>query len=232
MPNIECTICPSYLRCPSGMTAQDIKSMVNLLQNIFLILDDNGIDYFIFASAFDEYEFPWSTIKNNAALRSPLMDLWNSIYPRIRSGYDCETVVNIYCQGCNLPDSNWCGDLKEWDSSCCSSKCIFVAQSCNNKEIEKIQTIKDGSNLNGIIFPWLMFSDTRLPTSGDYPYLPPVHWESRGCLSESHDGQYGYIDKNGDFWVWDKMHDDHWDVINLKTKNHKRVTSKGKILKG
>ena len=197
-----------------------------------MLLDDNRIDYFIFASAFDEYKFPWSTIVDNATLRSPLMDLWISISHRTRPSYDCETVVNIYCHGCNLPDSNWCGDLREWNNSSRISKYIFATLSCSNTAIEKIPIIKESTNFDNIKFPWLKFSAHKLPTSGEYPYVPPVHWESRRCLSESHDGQHGYVDKNGDFWVWDKMHDDHWDVINLKTKNHKGVTTQGEILKG
>ena len=230
MSKTECTICPSHLCCPNGSTLADVENMARALQHIFLVCDELEVEHFIFDSAFDIENFPWSTIFDDKRLCVPLMELYQLIERELRKSQSTVTISNKYCDNCNLPESNWCGDLKTWMQSLICQKCIFVRCTCNNAQIESIETIKDESQLKLVKFPWLSRSDFRLPTSGDYPYIPPNHWKSRSSLFESHDTLNGYIDDKDNLWVWDRMHNDHWDVTNLRTREYKKVTLEGMIL--
>ena len=230
MSSVECTICPSYLRCPEGGTLEDVENMANALHRIFLICNDCNAKHFIFSSAFDIEKFPWQTIHDDDRLRAPLMDLYNLIERELCESQSTITVVNKYCNHCHLPDKNWCGDLRVWAQSSSCKKCIFVRCACANPHIESIATIKDENQLMLVKFPWLSNSDSKLPTSGEYQYIPPDDWSSRSSLLVHYGDKYGYIDANGHVWIWDKTHKDHWDVTDPITNNYKKITPEGKIL--
>lgn len=230
MSSVECTICPSHLRCPEKGTLEDVENMASALQDIFLLCHENDVDHFIFDSAFDIEKFPWSTIYDDNRLAVPLMDLYNLIERELRTSQSVVTISNKYCDNCHLPETNWCGDLRAWEQSPNCKKCIFVRCACVNNHIESIATIKDENQLMLVKFPWLSNSDSRLPTSGEYQYIPPDDWFSRSSLSVHYGDKYGYIDANGDIWIWDKTHKDHWDVTDPITNNYKKITPEGKIL--
>ena len=96
MSSVECTICPSYLRCPEGGTLEDVENMASALQDIFLLCHENDVDHFIFDSAFDIEKFPWSTIYDDNRLAVPLMDLYNLIERELRTSQSVVTISNKY----------------------------------------------------------------------------------------------------------------------------------------
>lgn len=76
-----------------------------------------------------------------------------------------------------------------------------------------------------------------------YFYLPKVPWEptERGredWRNNSFDSngvvlkekRTGYIDKNGRIWLWDQLHNTHWDVQLPDGSEHQNVSYDGKIL--
>lgn len=54
----------------------------------------------------------------------------------------------------------------------------------------------------------------RLPRSGPRAFKgnPKKGWPNREPAKTSTPKGYGYEDEYGNVWVWDKMHQDHWDV--------------------
>jgi len=81
------------------------------------------------------------------------------------------------------------------------------------------------------IHSWYKLYPLDLPHKGDKPFIPPSHW--KGMVKIKHGQQGGFLDKDGREWVWDKMHNDHWDVQMKKpvTGKYDKVTPEGSFMK-
>lgn len=81
------------------------------------------------------------------------------------------------------------------------------------------------TNWRAIRFPWLLRYDANLPVAGPFPFVPPEDWRNAAL----HGAQHGYLDRNGNEWCWDRLHNDHWDV-QLRNGGYRNVSADGRIL--
>lgn len=88
----------------------------------------------------------------------------------------------------------------------------------------------DWRNLHEQVDPWFQ---AGLPDKGQYSYRPPTSWRA-GQPFPVNQAQRGFVDARGRVWVWDKLHDDHWDVQYdpPRHNNYDRVTPDGRLLDG
>ncbi len=68
----------------------------------------------------------------------------------------------------------------------------------------------DYEDLREDVDPWYK---AWLPDNGEFPYEPPPNW----MPGQPFPGQMtphgrGYVDAHRQVWVWDRVHNDHWDV--------------------
>jgi len=76
-------------------------------------------------------------------------------------------------------------------------------------------------------FPWYIKYPLDLPAEGETSFSPPSNWETQPLARGPNNG---YLDLNDNEWVWDKLHDDHWDVQLVGGDGYKRVTTDGRVI--
>lgn len=76
-------------------------------------------------------------------------------------------------------------------------------------------------------FPWYHKYPPTLPAEGEFPFEPPMNWETSPVRRGS---QRGYLDKHGNEWRWDSSHGDHWDVQLHLQDRYRRVATDGRAL--
>lgn len=80
--------------------------------------------------------------------------------------------------------------------------------------------------------PNLDYPVNQLPTGGSYPYRPPKR-KDKAEYVKNPQGR-GYIDENGNIWVWDPSGHagPHWDVQDPRTGKHTNVYPDGESYQG
>ncbi len=109
--------------------------------------------------------------------------------------------LNFWCST-KLPNGSYEEGVFVSESNCASSSSFFV--------------IYSSLDLDFLEYPWLqiyerfLLQHQSLPPEGDYPFAPPRDWRN---FSHPQKGlQNGFLDKDGNEWVWDRLHNNHWDV--------------------
>jgi hypothetical protein len=88
----------------------------------------------------------------------------------------------------------------------------------------------------GGIVPWTSGQARGLPRGGTRPYVPPK--KARGnpmkVPAGGRGGSTGFIDKDGNIWVWAppgvRHGGDHWDVQHNGGKDHTNVDPEGNVI--
>jgi hypothetical protein len=98
------------------------------------------------------------------------------------------------------------------------------------KAVELIPQHRTWDQVLALLDQWVA---TRLPKSGLRPYQPRQPWHSRQRFPWNTE-QKGYIDNDGRVWVWDKYHNNHWDVQYdpPRTGDYDRINRDGTPLPG
>lgn len=118
-----------------------------------------------------------------------------------------------------------------------SEEGIFCAESCGYEDDYRSFLIvnQKTNNFETLSHPWLRIykNAKKLPTKGEYPFVPPDNWRASLDPLRSSNHPYGYIDNKGKMWVWDDLHKTHWDVQNNQETvrgNYLNVSPEGKVL--
>lgn len=126
----------------------------------------------------------------------------------------------------------WCAFLKSWETGAAWDgkylKGIGVhgcASTCHSPLACGKFHLVLSSHWRLIAFPWLQRYNPNLPTSGEFPFVPPEHWTN----AQLHGPQNGFLDIRGNEWCWDRFHQDHWDV-QLQQGGYHNVSKDGRIL--
>ncbi|MFM5554268.1 hypothetical protein ACET6R_08815 [Aeromonas veronii] len=109
---------------------------------------------------------------------------------------------------------------------------IFISASCNyNTQLDKYHSFSKIDDIVLIKFPWLRIYDRRLPYMGDFPYIPNENWRNFPIPIRSSIPPCGYLDKYGNSWQWDRLHNNHWDVQHPPQKGgYTNVSPDGKVI--
>lgn len=147
--------------------------------------------------------------------------------PIKRIKYVCDIKQNTNCCIHSDISNRWLGFIIAWKKNSSMKKGIYPAKKCSFSEIECIKVVHDTLDWKLIAYPWLKKTSINLPVGGDTPYIPPQDWKRMNLkcrVNIKGENRYGYIDINDSIWVWDRMHNDHWDVQQgKKHKTYKKV---------
>ncbi|KHT18887.1 hypothetical protein [Pectobacterium brasiliense] len=93
-------------------------------------------------------------------------------------------------------------------------------------------TIKNPEQIKFAKYTWYKIYPSNLPCQGEVPFVPPETWKHSTKPSRGNAPGYGYMDSSRHEWIWDLLHDNHWDVQDPGggRNNYKNVSSEGKIL--
>lgn len=97
-------------------------------------------------------------------------------------------------------------------------------------EYDDFIQIKSEYDYKKSVYSWYKLYPMTLPCRGDKYFIPPHHWKNSPKVIHGPSG--GYFDRDGREWIWDKMHNDHWDVQLEKPARGKydKVTPDGLII--
>lgn len=79
-------------------------------------------------------------------------------------------------------------------------------------------------------FTWYKIYPLNLPCIGTCVFIPPQNWRSQNHPRLG--GRHGYIDETGKEWIWDLLHNTHWDVQHARqgAGRYNNVTPDGRFL--
>ncbi len=106
---------------------------------------------------------------------------------------------------------------------------IFIADQCHYPStFQRYYLFQVPDHLDKVEYPWLRIYKKPLPPKGDFPFIPPNDW--RKYTAPKRSISHAYVDKQGNEWKWDQLHNNHWDVQFPNAKSYKNVTPNGRIL--
>lgn len=188
--------------------------------------------------------FPWH-LQGDPVLRQ-LVTIWRAsvLTPLLRLA-DLIECVSQPTQGevaeqCAIAfdmtlSTTWVEWLTEWTLGTTigerSVKGIAADQSCQ-ATIEsglcgRFTLVFDAPGWEVVLHPWYHRYPNTLPATGQVRFVPPPNWrtgELRRGLS------HGFVDSSGREWVWDKGHNDHWDVVINPSRPYRRISPDGRDL--
>lgn len=234
------TVCPHYLANYNNGTPREIEGKIILpLRKCFLAAKEHDIKIIIAKEILEDIKnsYPWhlmhdSTWKGYLLSWHILVIEWITKHADIVAVKDSANIVNLFCNQINQNINNIfinfiheIGDINLPRGL--SDFSIFSSNDCGTDiYFNKYYSLTDTNNIHYVKHPWLRIYTKNLPPEGEYPFVPPENWRLQATPAKG--PNHGYLDSNGNEWVWDHLHENHWDVqINGK---HINVTSIGKIL--
>ena len=108
---------------------------------------------------------------------------------------------------------------------------ILCNASCNyGVKLASFYLLDSTAQLDYVLYPWLRLYKQPLPPTGSFEFKPPSDWRKYGEPRRgAGDLREGYLDDKGNVWVWDRKHNDHWDV-QLSTGGYRNVSESGEHL--
>ena len=218
---VEALLAPCVFQC----AAQDIVSYKNMVKRISCFLD--SVERFDFVvpiiprDIFDEImgQWPYNADKSqkidNQRIDPYALILAFTDNRLQKPKYNYSAMSNSFCCIQSEISNRWLGFINSWKEISNKSKGVYPTDNCSVDEIEGIQVVHEQKTWRLLAFPWLEKTDIKLPVEGDAPYIPPKNWNRlklKQMIKIHGEMNYGYIDINHDIWVWDKMHNNHWDV--------------------
>lgn len=191
--------------------------------------------------------YPWSRI-TEANWKGFLLDWWARLQPLLEfvsypledraagdlpeDRPDClashEQIQEIWCEWLDLlaQGHTFAGRFDRGIGVCSTlhQPNVPLFSMCNQFVI-----VENAQDWSLVKHPWLRMYDERLPVAGDYPFAPAADWADLAGPKRAGAPSYGYMDIQGREWVWDRLHDNHWDV-QQQDGSHLNVTPSGRLL--
>jgi hypothetical protein len=181
---------------------------------------------------------PWNWY-GDAAWRGWIIDWVNAVWTELDKcsvGHVPERIPGVLGDCALHADeelwSRWCAFLQWWRTGDTYSgvylKGLAVqecAVTCNSAAACRLFHLVPPIAWRQLKYPWLLRYDTNLPVDGKFPFVPPYDW--RGA--QLHGCKHGFLDRDGNEWCWDQLHQNHWDV-QLRSGGYQNVSPDGRIL--
>lgn len=246
----DATFCPLLFVPNSSLTPDEIeKYQIKFLDLHLTLCDKYKIRLCFSTKLFDIICscFPWN-LKNDPAWKQYIL-LWESvvfgpiqkkaIFSNVAEDHSERSEYTYNCQIKDLGDimsalsdwmHAWLGE--EWFRSKVLRGLISDSSRCsenegNNALCDYYIKIRFAKDYELLLFPWKHLYPHDLPHAGDFPFVPPENWMVCGKAAKGEN--FGYIDREGNEWMWDKMHKDHWDV-QFPSGGYIRITNDGRRL--
>lgn len=219
--NVEALLAPCVFQC----IPNDLTSYKKMIERISYLLENIECFDFIVPviprDIFDELmgQWPYNVDGNqkidNQSIDSGALILAFTDQRLKKPKYSYSVTENTKCCTRSTINDKWLGFITAWKKASSNQKGIYPTNGCSIDEIEGIKVVHELNTWKLLAFPWLAKTDDKLPIAGNEPYVPPKNWARMNLkrkIKIKGEVMYGYIDINNAIWVWDKMHNDHWDV--------------------
>ncbi|MHA3054496.1 hypothetical protein E0H77_11845 [Acinetobacter sp. ANC 4633] len=249
MPDI--TLCPHYLVDYPYQNASEIEDkIINSLIGIFDIINSNeNMNLVLSEEIYKIYQntYPWNLYEDEKW--SGVLNLWcSAILPelgRVKTLKHPNSKKEISEKPCKILSDSIQMIFEDFlevfgkyrIAKMKHEEAIFSHENCGYPADYKGYLILDEKLLNVEILlnPWLRVypNNIKLPTSGEYQFIPPNTWSNSLTPIRHHKAPYGFIDHNGHIWKMDLLHKDHWDVqlsSESSRGNYLNITPEGRIL--
>ncbi|HHO2167786.1 TPA: hypothetical protein ACVBCY_000077 [Aeromonas hydrophila] len=234
------TICPHLLFGYEGQDPEDIEENIILpLRHMLLKAQKLGVDVVLSEFLVEKMmaAFPWhktsepewrgyllewnETIMKNIANRTIIVTHENE-------ATNNETVCSEITQEVNDTFVNFLNDFIENRFSVDHhAEGVISTTHCGPRiTYKKIYQVTSEDSIYAVIHPWLRIYDMRLPYKGEFPFVPVRNWMNMAIPLRGQ--QHGFIDEQRREWVWDRLHDNHWDVQMID--GYQNVAPDGRIL--
>jgi len=232
--------CPSLLEShelddPKHFENIHIKSMMNLKN----LCSAHSKTTKILKQSVDRYKLkaPWTKMAD-PTWRMYLLDWQEAIFPFLERSlidinHNDETETCDLLEALEKRETNAWGYLLEHIYDLTMENCTPVVVSnlscaktrCRRSEI--VNCINFAQQIHLVLYPWLGILDSRLPATGDYPFIPVKDWDKCGNVYKG--DKNGFVDSAGNQWVHDTERKDHWDV-QLDDGSHINVSYEGRVI--
>lgn len=241
--NQKVTICPKSMIAPFHLEPEYIeKTFIDPLRNFISEVIKLQIELHLPTIIVQNIisDFPWNKANDNL-WKQYLFDWQQIIWSDLEK---CLVNIAIESTQQDFKEPHRCGEITcelntIWQNFLSSFGSLPKVRGTFREGLHKFGNCSKKSkchefyfvtNLTDLIFvkyPWLLRYDIRLPTAGQKPFQPPVDWDTRRTIKGKN--YHGFVDVNGYEWVWDLLHNDHWDVQFGNCK-YLKVSPTGKLL--
>ena len=244
------TLCPMLLIADPTCPREKIDSDMEVVANHIDTVKKYGLTLEMSQQLYDDLfnRFPWALINDpewrqvvflwQQAVLTPLRKCPLNLIPQVpqkehqpHEDYHCAlSSLDTLCM-------RWSEWLSYWDAGSNFAnqvdRNIGVPPSCDADVQPSTDCIKHHrahreEEWLPARFPWMKIYSAKLPPDGDFPFVPEPHW--RQSRRPRRGNQGGYLDREGNQWVWDPQHYDHWDVQLYRENRYLNVTPEGRIL--
>jgi len=243
----EATICPLVLLSTDNIPVSQInKNFAGVAKSIIDECKKYKIKLELSREVWDRINslFPWNHEGNDvlmqyihhwrAAILGPLNKM--VIFVDVDQGVNQQKLDEITCEVSNDNDLHiaWVKWLCFWstgnminnefikglatEGSCCP-------QDNHSPLCERFTMVLEIRDWKTVRFPLYKKYPSSLPAEGQYTFRPPDNWNNQQI---SRGQNHGYLDKDGNEWVRDKLHQDHWDVQIFGTTYYRRISDDGR----
>ncbi|EGR2773254.1 hypothetical protein QRC92_003945 [Vibrio parahaemolyticus] len=242
---VRVTVCPHFLvDLPQDVEAKYIES--NYISPLISCVNEaksRSVDICLSKEIVELYNngFPWNKV-NDPEWKGYLIDWDSSIRSHLLSYAKVSRVPAISSGNtiCNLL-STQVNELFEalliklgsggMPSNLHPEGVISMNECGNSTLLSLFQRVQSVGDFERVIYPWMRIYNQPLPTSGDFPFIPPSNWTlSITPIRRSNFSNNGYVDNVGNEWQWDRFHNDHWDVQHSsRTGDYTNVNTDGSV---
>jgi hypothetical protein len=237
------TVCPHYLTDYKLTSPDDIeREIIGPLANCLSKAIELGIEIAISKELLDQVVdgFPWNKAEDSRWRK--YLDVWyRTIFSFLGKAKFISTQIeqSIQVDRCSLLQPETirlfsrflalfgCGkmhDDKHEESILCNASCNY------GERLGSFYLLKSTAQLDYVLYPWLRLYPKPLPPKGSFKFTPPSDWRNYGEPRRgAGDLKEGYLDDKGNVWIWDRKHDNHWDV-QLSTGGYRNVSESGEHL--
>ncbi|HEI9768028.1 hypothetical protein ABM024_08990 [Morganella morganii] len=240
------TFCPHHIiDLKEGMTPAEVEKffiepLINFLKNAF----DSELTVCVSQFLITEFEntYPWKLIES-PIWKQWIHDWYSLLKPHLaraeiieHSISDSDGVGFNRCDGLSADINKIFDDFLSAIATQTlpghsNEEAVFTPTPwCTNFDdfirIENIEQLKLAK------FTWYKFYPQNLPCQGEFPFVPPETWRRSTEPRRGNTARRGYIDSSRREWIWDLLHNNHWDVQNPGggRDNYTNVSPDGRIL--
>ena len=245
------TLCPLLLIADPTCSAEKIdRDMLEVAANHIDTARNYGLTLEMSYQLFDDLlnRFPWALLKDpqwrghvfrwQQAVLSPLNKCLRELRPQVPQE-EHQPHEDYHCALSSLDSlcARWAEWLSYWDAGSDFAnwvdRNIGVPPSCDTDVQPSTDCIKHHrahreEEWLPARFPWMKVYSAKLPPCGDFPFAPDPNWRQSRRPRKGRQG--GYFDREGNEWVWDRKHYDHWNVQLCSGNEYLNVTPEGRIL--
>lgn len=238
------TFCPHHiLDITEDITPQVIEQffinpLVNFLNNAF----ENNLTVFVSNILMDEFEdtHPWR-LSHDPIWKGWISDWYSILRPLLNK---TEIVMHpmldvdglTCCQGLTSDINKIFNDFLNTFATHTlpnnsNEEAIFTPTPwCYN--FDNFITLKNPEQIMLAKYTWYKIYPHNLPCEGEFPFVPPDTWRRSLTPIKGKSPGYGFLDSLNREWIWDRLHDNHWDVQNPEggRNNYRNVSPEGKVL--